>query len=58
MQEKVRKHIPDFLLLTREGPLVVDVKPSRRLETPEVAFTFRLDTPGRSGPRVGVSGAE
>ncbi|WAX81923.1 TnsA-like heteromeric transposase endonuclease subunit [Streptomyces sp. KMM 9044] len=28
------------MLLTRAGPLVVDVKPSRRLENPEVAFTF------------------
>ncbi|KUO00436.1 transposase [Streptomyces caeruleatus] len=40
VQGKVRKHIPDYLLLTREGPLVVDVKPSRRLENPEVVFTF------------------
>ena len=40
VQGKVRKHIPDYLLLTRAGPLVVDVKPSRRLENPEVAFTF------------------
>nr|WP_245936139.1 TnsA-like heteromeric transposase endonuclease subunit [Streptomyces cahuitamycinicus] len=40
VQGKVRKHIPDYPLLTREGPLVVDVRPSRRLETPEVAFTF------------------
>jgi hypothetical protein len=37
---KVRKHIPDYLLLTDAGPLVVDVKPRHRLEKPEVAFTF------------------
>ncbi|MEU8522568.1 TnsA-like heteromeric transposase endonuclease subunit [Streptomyces sp. NPDC048577] len=37
---KVRKHIPDYLLLTDEGPVVVDVKPRHRLEKPEVAFTF------------------
>lgn len=35
-----RKHIPDFLLLTRRGPVVVDVKPARRLSHPDVAFTF------------------
>lgn len=28
---KVRKHIPDYLLLTDAGPLVVDVKPRHRL---------------------------
>ncbi|MFC9247940.1 TnsA-like heteromeric transposase endonuclease subunit [Streptomyces sp. NPDC057136] len=37
---KVRKHIPDYLLLTDDGPVVVDVKPRRRVEKPEVAFTF------------------
>jgi hypothetical protein len=37
---KVRRHIPDYLLLTDRGPLVVDVKPQRRLAKPEVAFTF------------------
>ncbi|MEU4234856.1 TnsA-like heteromeric transposase endonuclease subunit [Nonomuraea sp. NPDC026600] len=35
-----RRHIPDFLLMTESGPLVVDVKPVRRLARPEVAFTF------------------
>ncbi|MBV9026165.1 MAG: TnsA-like heteromeric transposase endonuclease subunit [Streptomycetaceae bacterium] len=40
VQGKIRKHIPDYLLMTREGPLIVDVKPKRRLEKPEVAFTF------------------
>ncbi|MGY3676662.1 TnsA-like heteromeric transposase endonuclease subunit [Streptomyces sp. TE33382] len=37
----VRRHIPDFLLLTGSGPVVVDVKPARRLSHPDVAFTFR-----------------
>jgi hypothetical protein len=37
---KVRNHIPDYLLLTDDVPLVVDVKPRHRLEKPEVAFTF------------------
>lgn len=36
----VRRHIPDFLLLTSSGPLVVDVKPARRLAWTEVASTF------------------
>jgi len=36
----VRRHIPDFLLLTGSGPLVVDVKPARRLCRPEVASSF------------------
>ena len=37
---KVRKHIPDYLLLTASGPEVVDVKPRCRLAKPDVAFTF------------------
>ncbi len=35
-----RKHIPDYLLLTGSGPVVVDVKPRHRLARPEVAQTF------------------
>jgi hypothetical protein len=35
-----RKHIPDYLLLTDTGPLVVDVKPRHRAIRPENAFTF------------------
>lgn len=37
---KERRHIPDYLLLTNAGPIVVDVKPRRRLESKTVAFTF------------------
>lgn len=40
VDRKPRKHIPDYLLLTDTGPVVVDVKPSRRLADPRVAFTF------------------
>jgi hypothetical protein len=36
----VAKHIPDYLLITDQGPKVVDVKPVRRLSRPEVASTF------------------
>lgn len=35
----LRKHIPDYLLSTRTGPLVVDVKPRHRADKPENAFT-------------------
>ncbi|WIX85705.1 TnsA-like heteromeric transposase endonuclease subunit [Amycolatopsis sp. DG1A-15b] len=35
-----RKHVPDFLLLTSSGPVVVDVKPQRLLEKPEVAVVL------------------
>ncbi|MGW1258517.1 TnsA-like heteromeric transposase endonuclease subunit [Streptomyces sp. NPDC002513] len=40
VEGKLRRHIPDYLLLTQDGPLVVDVKPRHRLERPDVAFTF------------------
>jgi hypothetical protein len=37
---QVRKHVPDFLLLTVAEPVVVDVKPRARLSRPEVDFTL------------------
>jgi hypothetical protein len=37
---KIRKHIPDYFLVTDHGPVVVDVKPEHLLARPEVAFTF------------------
>jgi hypothetical protein len=40
VDDTVRRHVPDFLLLTAAGPIVVDVKPARKLDRPEVAFTF------------------
>ncbi|WP_392751829.1 TnsA-like heteromeric transposase endonuclease subunit [Streptomyces sp. LN590] len=40
LEGKVRKHIPDYLLITGQGPVVVDVKPLHRVSKPEVAFTF------------------
>lgn len=40
VQRKLRRHIPDYLLFTDDGPVVVDVKPRHRLERPEIAFTF------------------
>jgi hypothetical protein len=35
-----RRHIPDYLLLTDRGPIVVDVKPRHRPDSPKVAFTL------------------
>ncbi|MGY1943970.1 TnsA-like heteromeric transposase endonuclease subunit [Nocardia asiatica] len=35
-----RKHIPDYLLLSVGGPIVVDVKPRARLDRPAVRSTF------------------
>lgn len=35
-----RKHIPDYLLVSDNGPVVVDVKPQHRLSKPKVAFTL------------------
>ncbi|VBA31461.1 hypothetical protein LAUMK136_00060 [Mycobacterium attenuatum] len=36
----VRRHIPDFLLITDTGAVVVDVKPQHRLADPKVSSTF------------------
>ncbi|MFD4631622.1 TnsA-like heteromeric transposase endonuclease subunit [Streptomyces sp. NPDC058284] len=40
VEGKWRKHIPDYLLITGDGPVVVDVKPRHRVTKPEVTFTF------------------
>ncbi|MFI9029740.1 TnsA-like heteromeric transposase endonuclease subunit [Streptomyces sp. NPDC053560] len=40
VSDKVRKHIPDYPMISDQGPLVVDVKPRQRLTRPEVASTF------------------
>ena len=37
---KRRRHIPDYLLLTDDDPVVVDVKPAGLLDDPAVAETF------------------
>jgi hypothetical protein len=37
---KIRKHIPDYLLVGDHGPVVVDVKPGRLLAKPDVVCTF------------------
>jgi hypothetical protein len=38
--KRVRRHVPDFLLLGTTGVVVVDVKPRQRLQRPEVASTL------------------
>ncbi|MFE5703585.1 TnsA-like heteromeric transposase endonuclease subunit [Rhodococcus koreensis] len=35
-----RSHVPDYLVLSDDGPIVVDVKPIRRLSNPDSAFTL------------------
>jgi hypothetical protein len=40
VEGQARKHIPDDIVITEHGPVVVDVKPHCRLSTPAVAFTF------------------
>ena len=37
---RICRHIPDYLLLTEDGPVVVDVKPADLLDDPVVAETF------------------
>lgn len=39
-EKRVRKHVPDYLLLTDDGPVVVDVKPRSQLDEPKVKFTL------------------
>jgi hypothetical protein len=36
----VRRHVPDYLMMTEAGPLVVDVKPKNRLAESSVADTL------------------
>lgn len=38
--DQERRHVPDFLLLTAHGPVVVDVKPLARQRRPQVEFTL------------------
>jgi hypothetical protein len=37
---KIRKHVPDYFLVTDHGPVVVDVKPEHLLTRPTMAATF------------------
>ncbi len=40
VDRRIRKHVPDFLLLTNRGPVVVDVKPRGRLKDPGTRSTL------------------
>ncbi|MEU4803568.1 TnsA-like heteromeric transposase endonuclease subunit [Actinosynnema sp. NPDC023587] len=40
IEGRLRRHVPDYLLLHDGVPVVVDVKPAVRLSKPEVASTF------------------
>jgi hypothetical protein len=49
-----RRHIPDYLLLTDRGPIVVDVKPRHRLDSPKGPSRWlgreRWSSPAGDGP--------
>jgi hypothetical protein len=40
LKDSVRRHVPDYLLLSNLGPMVVDVKPPSRLSKPDVSSTL------------------
>lgn len=40
VDRRVRRHVPDFLLIDEQGPVVVDVKPIARLSNPKVCFAL------------------
>lgn len=39
-ERQIRRHIPDYWLLTRDGPVLVAVKPAALVTDPNVAFTL------------------
>ena len=53
VEAAVRRHVPDFLLLSDTGPTVVDVKPRLQLSKPKVSFT--LAAQGVFGAASGVA---
>ena len=40
VERRERKHVPDYMLLSQDGPIVVDVKPHARLASPKIGFTL------------------
>lgn len=40
VDRRVRKHVPDLLLISEQGPVVVDVKPLAQLVNPRIRFTL------------------
>ncbi|WP_406140985.1 TnsA-like heteromeric transposase endonuclease subunit [Streptomyces sp. NBC_01089] len=57
VEGQLRRHIPDFLLMTDGGPVVVDVKPRHRLER-EGRFLIRVDSCSGYFARVALRGLE
>ncbi|EKX62227.1 hypothetical protein STRIP9103_04782 [Streptomyces ipomoeae 91-03] len=51
MDGRLRKHIPDYPLVTEQGPMVVDVKPLHRLSGPD-GWWSRGDGTVNPGKRV------
>ncbi|MBB4854029.1 hypothetical protein HNP40_001409 [Mycobacteroides chelonae] len=41
IERRTRRHVPDYLLLTDSGPVVVDVKPAAQLDKPRIAATLQ-----------------
>lgn len=37
---RVCRHVPDFAMLTNQGPVIVDVKPRARLSDPRIGYTL------------------
>ncbi|BEL41616.1 TnsA endonuclease N terminal protein [Mycobacteroides abscessus subsp. abscessus] len=40
LDSKCRRHVPDYLLFTGDGLVIVDVKPRELLEKPKIAYTL------------------
>ncbi len=40
VEGRERRHVPDFLLVDADGPVIVDVKPAARLDDPKVRFSL------------------
>jgi hypothetical protein len=40
VDRRVRKHVPDFLLIAEQGPMIVDVKPVVQLSDPRIRCTL------------------
>ena len=54
VKAKQRRHIPDYLFVTNQGPVVVDVKPQRRLADSTDCVYLRMDQGRRAVARMGL----
>jgi hypothetical protein len=55
---KIRKHIPDYFLVTDQGPVVVDVKPEHLLAKVNRGLPVRVDPSLSGGAELAVRGLE